>query len=133
MTKTTNPEISKKLKEIGFKADYDYLWGENKITKEVVMLSSDYDCYDYALNNNEIAPSYDLETLLDHINKSFFFDLSNINYDYKMKFTLYDQKDNEKYTFEQNQKEDESLADTAGRLIIKLHERGLINFGGEDD
>lgn len=132
MTKTTNLEISKKLAEIGFKADYDFVWCEDQKTKKIVMLDCDYDCYDYT-DYNEIAPSYDLETLLDYINKLFLFNLDNVNYEKEFKFRFYYNKDNERGHFEENQKEGESLADTAGRLIIKLHQRGLIEFGGEDD
>ena len=76
--KTTNLEISKKLKEIGFEAECSYLWFEKdqaivshhgwihpineveRINKEAIS---------YIPENSKNYPAYDLETLLDALPK----------------------------------------------------------------
>lgn len=121
--KTTNFEISKKLKEIGFKADYDFVWCEHKKTKDVVMLSSDFDCHDYGYSYNTLARSYDLETLLDSLKSKGYIQI-NITFTH----AIFNFEGGKVIVFLQ-----ESLADMAGRLIIKLHEKGLIRFGGENE
>ena len=55
--KTTNLEISKKLKEIGFEAEFNFHY---KATDPVNLYDSGYE--DYREKN---YPAYDLETLLD--------------------------------------------------------------------
>ena len=107
MIKTTNYEISKKLKEIGFKAEAEKCWAKirNSVLSEFHLVNLDYAV---PQNCDEWVLSYDLETLLDALPPS----IINYNYD--------------PYGF--NKEENESLADTAGRLIIWLHEKNLIKF-----
>ena len=123
--KTTNFEISKKLKEIGFEADFNFHY---KATDSINLYDSGYE--DYKERN---IPSYDLETLLDALptDKHDFF----IQFDEPIKIGSYEpcgeyrgHYDMREGIFESCQKENESLADTAGRLLIKLYEAGIVNF-----
>jgi hypothetical protein len=103
MSKTTNYEISKKLAEIGFKAE---------TSTSISMLETK----DYS--------SYDLETLLDALpEKTEIIIHQLIN---KRGFYLdYGLRGDEIFVEIKN---NESLADNAGRLLILLHEKNLIKF-----
>ena len=142
---TTNYEISKKLAEIGFRAECSYLWFEEgqavrigewihsinrieRINKETIS---------YLPDNNRSCPSYDLETLLDALpddikykNEYYYFFLWGNTLGYYYENSEY--RDNYHMgdgIFEFSKLSlDESLADTAGRLIILLHEKNLIKF-----
>lgn len=96
--KTTNYEISKKLAEIGFRAE---------TSTSISMLETK----DYS--------SYDLETLLDalpEINKQLpLICFSGITYLDPVNIGL-------------SRNKNESLADIAGRMLILLHEKNLIKF-----
>ena len=103
MTKTTNYEISKKLKEIGFEAETS--------TSVSMLETKDY-------------PSYDLETLLDALPEKTEIIISQLTN--KREFYLdYGSRGDE---ISVEIKENESLANTAGRLLIILHEKNLIKF-----
>jgi hypothetical protein len=97
MSKTTNYEISKKLAEIGFKAETS--------TSMSMLETKDY-------------PSYDLETLLDALPDT----IGGCLMIYKE--GMYYQES----MVEVQKQKNESLADTAGRLIIELYENNLIKF-----
>jgi len=114
MTKTTNYEISKKLAEIGFKPENleDQIWNYDGQEK-----------WQYS--------AYDLETILDNIcfvienkenKKVYWFTMNQQNMGY---ITFEGEVDIEFYTPRQK---GESLADTAGRMLILLHEKNLIKF-----
>jgi len=139
MTKTTNFEISKKLAEIGFRDKCDYFYfHEDKNDYEASSLEafgwdeiSDCDIED------KYYPSYDLETLLDALpkeiphknHKKLFGMLVNLTINFISKKDIV----NIGYSFGcfdfiETKKGNESLADTAGRLIIWLHEKNLIEF-----
>jgi hypothetical protein len=130
--KTTNLEISKKLKEIGFKKESLYLWGEYNIneneTKFELRLTNKAE---NLLTANTFYPAYDFETIWENLPNAFEngkkFAKKKLFYDFGFKIGY----------FEHNifiyQEIGESLADTAGRLIIKLHKEGLISFGGENE
>ena len=120
--KTTSYEISKKLKEAGFKAETDFTWNTRTTycgnTPKKVQYFIKYN--NGLKEGEEICKSYDLETLLDALKqtgKRIMIVVKNdnwgINFDYE--FNKYSQ-------------EKESLADTAGRLLILLHEKNLIKF-----
>jgi len=121
MTKTTNYEISKKLAEIGFEAETS--------TSMSMLETKDY-------------PSYDLETLLDALPSSIKY---KNEYNVILDYDFFLQNDKLGYYYEYGEygndyhmgdglcefsklSLDESLADTAGRLIILLHEKNLIKF-----
>ena len=118
--KTTNFEISKKLKEIGFDAEFNFHY---KATDPFNLYDSGYD--DYRDRN---TPSYDLETLIDALPKKINDNLQlRVLFD-EYNFIGYQNWDGFVPKLTIKQKENESLADTAGRLIIKLFEAGIINF-----
>lgn len=131
--KVTSFEISKKLAEIGFK-DYS---GQFYKTRNGDLLSNilvghgqnDYSC-DY-------LPTYDLETILDalppffsikdKVERQFFLYKESVGYDYLDGFGTNTKDINFCFV----RKANESLADTAARLLIKLHDAGLVKFKEE--
>jgi hypothetical protein len=137
MTKTTNYEISKKLAEIGFKAEAEKCWAKirHSVSSEFVLVNLDFQVPQHC---DEWVLSYDLETLLDVLPKKMTnkygkeftlkisFDVSNwIYYVYKNDYIFL----SENYIHCQMESEkNESLADTVGRFIILLHEKNLIKF-----
>ncbi len=76
--KITSFNVSKKLAEVGFRADYFFCYDNEGILH---------------LPQEGSIPAYELEVLIKSIKK-----------------------------------ENESLADCVGRLLILLHEEGIINF-----
>ncbi len=105
--KTTNFEISKKLKEAGFEAD-----GKGNVKS--YDLETILDALPARIEKNE--KMYDLllcHNILGYYATSLKLDYDNIQLDDYI-FELYDH--------------DKSLADTAGRLLIELFEAGIINF-----
>ena len=108
--KTTSYEISKQLKEAGFEAEFNFHY---KATDHCNLYDSGYE--DYKDRN---TPAYDLETILDALKQTrkrimivVKSDNWGINFDYQ--FNKYSQ-------------ENESLADTAGRMWLMLKEKGII-------
>jgi hypothetical protein len=127
MSKTTNYKISKKLAEIGFKAENwaEYVWAKDE--------DGDIRCETKAVigewwgKHKELYESYDLETLLDNLPK-----IIRNNEELNLKkneigYFFWDSDEIFSLIGEHKQK-NESLADTAGRLIILLHEKNLIKF-----
>jgi hypothetical protein len=126
--KTTNYEISKKLEEIGFNKETIFYYLK---TDKEFFINTPPD-----LKNSEefFLKSYDLEILLDALPEK----ISRYNIYFKMN------KDGLWYenscNCDSNQscpvesychieiKNNESLADIAGRMIILLHEKNLIKF-----
>jgi hypothetical protein len=118
MTKTTNYEISKKLAEIGFKAKANHGWHKDNLESEPAEFISNY-----AFSTNYIK-AFDLETLLDALPEKTEIIINQLSN--KRGFYLdYGSRGDEIFV---KIKENESLADTAGRLIILLHEKNLIKF-----
>ena len=135
MTKTTNYEISKKLKEIGFDKETNFYFTE---------VAPDKFEAQYYTNNKEylLLKSYELETLLDALPSSI--EYKN-EYNVILNYDFFLQNDKLGYYYEHGEYRndyhmgdgifefsklslDESLADTAGRLIIELYEKNLIKF-----
>ena len=110
MTKTTSYEISKKLEEAGFEAETNFYWY----------------CYDNGREMRHIADAdgkgdveaYDLETLLDALKQT------------RKRIMIVGKSDNWginfNYEFNKYSQENESLADTAGRMWLMLKEKGII-------
>lgn len=122
--KTTNFEISKKLKEIGFEAEFNFHY---KATDPVNLYDSGYE--DYKERN---TPAYDLETLLEALPKELdkflgitYLTLNKSNSGINIGYGNDEEYVENLYCW---QEENESLADTAGRLLIQLFEAGIINF-----
>ena len=123
MIKTTNYEISKKLAEIGFRAEcsYFYFHGDNNDCETSSLEKYGFDKIDDCDIEDKYYPAYDLETLLYFLKKTekeitiiSKFKTRGVNFDNKINI------------FQEN--DDESLADMLGRLIIILHEKNLIKF-----
>lgn len=121
--KTTNYEISKKLKEVGFKKDSHCGYMFDGEDHQLCVWNaeekwSDADERDYL--------SYDLETILDALPEMIWREEKDfvLWYD-KVKF-VYSHTD--EWIFESIKKKDEFLADTAARLLLELHEKGIIKF-----
>ena len=141
--KTTNFEISKKLKEIGFEAEFNFHY---KATDNINLYDSGYEDY-----KEENTPSYDLETLIEALPDS-------ITREYKSRedgtirefeeklliskneiwYKCYDIETSDdaneywrEYGYGQDisiYKWDDSLVNIAGKMLIKLYEAGIINL-----
>jgi hypothetical protein len=128
MIKTTNYEISKKLAEIGFKANAEKCWAKirHSILSEFNLVNLDFQV---PQNCDEWVLSYDLETLLDALPKKLkkYGELGTL---FRSGFILgYNlQNFDDLSQLLQYQRQGESLADTAGLLIIWLYEENLIKF-----
>ena len=141
--KTTNYEISKKLKEIGFEADTDFYWY----------------CYDKGQEMRHIADAdgrgnvkaYDLETLLvalpDSIIREYKSNEDGTIKEFEEKLLInkreiwykcYDIETSDdanefwrEYEYQQDisiYRWNDSLTNVAGKMLIKLFEAGLIKF-----
>ena len=134
MIKTTNYEISKKLKEAGFEADADYYWVESK---EGIICVNAYVFSDYMSEGKKLCEAFDLETLINALPKK----LANkygkkhalkLSYDTKLNCIYYsDEKDitfrfDDGERYEVESQENESLADIAGKMWLMLKEKGII-------
>ena len=138
MTKTTSYEISKKLEEAGFSRQPFWIW------------TSEQCCAPYQTNYDGFR-SYDLETMLDALPESIQYKKykSSNCYYFCLRAPLRFSETNKTlgYYCECNEYMDnyrmgeedgifefsklspnESLADTAGRLLLLLHEKNLIKF-----
>ena len=128
--KTTSYEISKKLKEAGFDAQSSFFWC--RLDKDLIRIH---------ISQSHSVPesldkikAYDLETLLDALPA--FIEHNNITYDLWVwnngigYYPNYDKYSGEGvYNMENGIYEfgdDESLADTAGKMWLLLKEKGLI-------
>jgi hypothetical protein len=124
MTKTTNKETSKKLAEIGFNKETNFYFTE---------IAPDKFEAQYYTNNKEylLLKSYDLETLLEALPN--FIENGNgtencLVVDVAFGEIHYEGDCENDALFITTTRENESLADTAGRLLILLHEKNLIKF-----
>jgi len=129
MTRTTNFEISKKLKEIGFKADcsYFYFHSDNNDCEANSLEKYGFDKISECDIEDKYYPAYDLETLLDALpdlilGENKYKENYRLTYNSVLGF-FYPNLEKGFY-----KKENESLANTAGRLLILLHEKNLIKF-----
>ena len=124
MTKITSFEISKQLKEAGFEAEAEKCWAKIRLSKteEFILSPLNFKALAYC---EEWFPAYDLETILDALPKETEIIISN--YTGKRIFYLdswwRNIRGNEiSITVEEN----ESLADTAGRMWLLLKEKGMV-------
>lgn len=129
--KVTNFELSKKLAEIGFKAETRTVWNQAVAGDIQTYYLSELSSETFELTNPFNA--YDLETILEALPK-----VRNLMSDYGWYLNIwffrnnlaigYVCEDDPHPDYVLNNKENESLADTAARLLIKLVEAGIINF-----
>ena len=133
MTKTTSYEISKKLKEAGFDKGSAFDHFKSKCGGGGIF----YVWEGIKGGYEEEFFSYDLETILDALPKK----LANkygkngalkLSYDTKLNWIYYADKEDyilffNDYAFcEIKSQENESLADTAGRMWLLLKEKGIV-------
>lgn len=123
---TTNLEISKKLKEIGFEAETDKCWAKIRNSKldEFSLRALDFSILE---NCDQWYLAYYLETLIKALPKTYNKgDLKIWYYENKVFIVYQDRGGFIKKSIEK--RKNESLADAAGRLIIELSKAGIINF-----
>lgn len=120
--KTTNFEISKKLKEAGFEADFNFHY---KATDSINLYDSGYE--DYKERN---IPSYDLETLLKAFPNITGIDYENGEIHYQNSYTDYlSKRDGIRTEFYYKMDKNELLVDAVGKLLLKeLREFGIIKI-----
>jgi len=119
--KVTNLETSKKLKELGFEAE------------TMAFIDPDSEECQIWLNAPEgLIPAYDLETILEALPKElkklyFWISYSRCHDCWAVG---YQRSDNTRNTeLEAFAEENEVLANTAGRLLVKLLEDNIIKLG----
>lgn len=123
--KTTSLEISRKLKEIGFDAETNCFWNEE--TEEMQVWYQEP-------NREHFIKAFLLETILEALPKTI--TLKNWNYGFNIIYSNssdcwivgYTRGNFRETNFETYSEENESLADTAARLLILLVEKGIINL-----
>jgi hypothetical protein len=140
--KVTNLKTSQKLKELGFETYTEFY---HIADEKCISQGSDAD--DYELEHIDCGhlhrlqkcfnyPAYDLETILEALPKSIeindeegrrLFPL-RIDKD-KIEYRLGTEYYSEPSGYEEDIKENESLANTAGRLLIKLLKDNIIKLG----
>ena len=125
--KTTNYEISKQLKEAGFEAETEFYWHaiNNKIELHHVARAGLGD-----------VKAYDLETILDALPEKiefkekeycFWMQWSGSSDCYIMGYVRGNLRATELEVWREDEnKNSESLADTAGRMWLLLKEKGII-------
>lgn len=137
--KTTSFEISKKLAEIGFKAETAKEWVKffNLDGKAFQLAIFEKDEDDKV---NEKYLAYDLETILEALPP--FFDLEEgerylltVRRNGLIDFVGYCRFNGNHHSSDYaiQSEPGESLADTAARLLIILAEKGIINFNKSDE
>lgn len=130
----TSFEISKKLAEIGFfRKNHQFYWVEYK--NEITPQKPKLEYWEKVFCNlrREQFPAHDLETIFDALPMGI--DKDDKRYDLiinqRVFFSYNDDEGNELEEFSIMQEGEESLADTAARLLIKLHEAGIVEFKEE--
>lgn len=122
--KVTNYEISKKLKEIGFKAETEINWVEYQKydrDKEIITWHDDQRLETWETVNS-LCRAYDLETLISALPKSIIYIEESFHFrEYSDSYIA----------FSLSKVGEESLADCAARMLILLYEKGLIKFNME--
>lgn len=131
--KVTNFELSKKLSEIGFKADSHLFY-----TKRKELWWNEKHGLNPEKEPEFLCYAYDLETILEALPKNIIadgssdgadleisFEYQEIGYQYDGAVTYFEDGNTEiKIDFSEN----EPLVDTAAHLLILLFEKGLIKF-----
>jgi hypothetical protein len=142
MTKTTNFEISKKLAEIGFKADcfYFYFHSDNNDCEANSLEKYGFDKISECDIEDKYYPAYDLETLLEfafnyisdfkmfsnsvfiaeHYDDGYYQVIDDLSVDRKLSFKSVNGKVIREYKY--------NYAEIVAKLIILLESKNLIKF-----
>lgn len=136
--KVTSFEISKKLAEIGFKAETDFRYVKCNNGCELFHASEDSVTWEVGVN------AFCLETIIDALPKKIEMggDTKELILNIAISELSYTTEDHCYYIMSPDgtypdwlpkdiivfRNKDESLADTAARLLIKLYEAGLVRF-----
>lgn len=130
--KTTSYEISKQLAKAGFEGKTDFTWNREIINCGNSSKEHKFIKYNNGWSSGEvICPAYDLETILETlpnfiVNKNQGENCLVIDVAFGV---IHYEGDNENDTlFITTTRNNESLADTAARLLILLHKEGIVNF-----
>lgn len=135
--KTTNYEISRQLAEAGFKGEHDFSWYKKKSGKKLLNYSR---CGTVIFQNSKdrildyyefCFPAYDLETILEALPKRI--DINGVGCRFEM-YSFADLDRNELISigymrtrnFTVLSSKNESLADTAAKMWLKLKKENLI-------
>lgn len=134
--KTTNFEISKKLKEAGFEAESDYNFIERNNQKAFLINIKELSGIEIMNEIGVFIKSYDLETLIDALPKKiefkekeycFWMQWSSSSDCYIMGYVCGNLRATELEVWrEDKNKNSESLADTAGKMWLLLKEKGVV-------
>lgn len=130
--KVTSYEISKKLAKIGFKAGTEFYWSLNengkpfnfRITTHILQFS------EYGWETFDRYGAYDLETILEAL-PEWIHDKETCSSEESLELTKNCIQYSSTLSFNYHRvdrQENESLADTAARLLILLESKGLIKF-----
>jgi len=123
--KVTSFQISKKLSEIGFFAETEFYWVETEKGRKQV----DYVEYEVGTFYGEwkYTKAFDLETILEALPMGLdMFDGRFVLIIDQRSFFAYANFDKGTQILQIIKQQDESLADTAARLLITLQEKDLI-------
>ena len=139
--KTTNYEISKQLKEAGFEASYIYAWYSDSeglpwVQEIQYVKPTAINKYGKEVKLTFTAPAYDLETILDALPKKiefkekeycFWMQWSGSSDCYLMGYVHGNLRATELEVWREDEnKNSESLADTAGRMWLELKKKNLL-------
>jgi len=135
--KTTNYEISKQLAEAGFNKhkipDAVYFWHNNNFGSTRFLIGAELEdkTTETLAREYEIYPAYELETILEALPN--FIENGNgtencLVVDVAFGEIHYEGDCENDALFITTTRENESLADTAARLLILLYEKSLVNF-----
>ena len=124
--KTTNYEISKQLKEAGFEASYIYAWYSDSEglpwIQEIHAKPTAINKYGKEVKLTFTAPAYDLETILDALPNTTEIIISSLTGE-RIFYLDSNIRGNEvSIAIEEN----ESLADTAGKMWLELKKKNLL-------
>lgn len=134
MTKTTNFEISKKLKEAGFEAEADYNFIERNNQKAFLVNIKELSGIEIMNEIGVFIKSYDLETLLDALPKKIEFkekeyclwmQWSSSSDCYIMGYVYGNLRATE-LEVSRYDDENKSLADIAGEMWLILKKKGVL-------
>jgi hypothetical protein len=128
--KVTNYNLSKKLAEIGFEAETEKCYDKNgnliSCHRKICFLRKQSSRADEVYG----VPAYDLETILASLPRR------NLELKFYEHHGPDDQNNIIGYLYPEiwvEQEENESLVDMSAKLLITLHEKGLVKFGGENE